>query len=151
MLTAEELTFLEDDLKAFLIVNQLDGDTWEKLNEESPEKAEETIAIFSDAVLQIVYEKVQFLEFRSPDACLVFACEGDKMKVISLNLKPDCKGDLSTPEAIHELLVKQPELLTWFQSEKKYFLPRELEIHQMIEQGCVNSSVEFWEALERLF
>jgi hypothetical protein len=35
-LTQEELTHLEGDLKAFLIINGIDGEAWEKLNQESP-------------------------------------------------------------------------------------------------------------------
>jgi hypothetical protein len=38
-LTQEELTHLEGDLKAFLIINGIEGEAWEKLNQESPEKA----------------------------------------------------------------------------------------------------------------
>ena len=39
MLKADELSALEGDLKAFLIVNGIDGSIWERINNEEPEKA----------------------------------------------------------------------------------------------------------------
>lgn len=154
MLTHEELTHLDEDLKHFLIVNGVHDTEWESLNANSPEKATELVGVFSDTVLQKVYEKLKYLEFRSPDSCLVFHCDADKMTVIALNRKEGGAPqaiDLSTPDGIHDALVNQPDKLTWFRSEKAYTSERELEIHQMLEQGCVVSTADFWESLQQLF
>ena len=74
MLTADELVPFEEELKQFLIVNGVHGDEWEQMNRDTPEKAIELVELFSDTVLQKVYEKIEFLEFRSVDSCLVFHC-----------------------------------------------------------------------------
>lgn len=97
MLSTEELAHFEEDLKQFLIVNGVHGDEWEQMNRETPEKAIELVGLFSDTVLQKVYEKIRFLEFRSADSCLVFHCLSDRMLLIAIQgTKPEV--DLSTPE-----------------------------------------------------
>lgn len=148
ILSQEELSLLENDLKQFLIVNHVYKEEWAEINVKNPALAAELIELFSDNVLQIVYEKIRFLEHRSVDSCFVFKCDPDKLELIAIQKKDATSDvDLSTPESIHEALTKKPEQLTFFRNEKPYAQQRELEIHQMLEQGCVNSTESFWDAL----
>ena len=147
ILTDEELVHLEEELVQFLIVNGVDGTAWKKMNLESPNQAIRLVELFSDTVLQKVYENIRFLEFRSPETCMIFNCGKDELELISIQRK-NSSLDLSTPEKIHQCLVESANGLSFFQSKKSYTLNRELEIHQMLEQGCVLSTSEFWEALK---
>jgi hypothetical protein len=63
---------------------------------------------------------------------------------------PNSPVDFSTPESIHEALVKFPNEITFMHSEKKYNDVREKEIHQMLEQGCLNSTASFWNSIEEV-
>ena len=148
ILSDEELAHLEDDFKQFLIVNGVHDDEWREMNDSDGEKALSLVSLFSDAVLQKVYEKVKFIEHRSPNACMVFKLGEDKMDLISI-ASSEKETDLSTPESIHDALVKMPEKLQFFRSTKSYVKDREMEIHEMIEGGCVNSSEAFWILLEK--
>jgi len=150
ILTNEELLPLEEDLKAFLIVNGVDGSIWEKMNENEPDKAVELIELFSDVVLQKIYEKIRFLEKRSKNSCMVFKLGTNTIELISLQLKPESTCDLSTPESIHVALTKHSSEITYFKTSKKYSAEREVEIHQLIESGCVLSNETFWILLERV-
>lgn len=150
LLTQEELELLSQDFTAFLIVNGVHNEEWVQLNAEDPEKATTLVGLFSDAVLQIVYEKMRFAEFRSTDSCMVFHFKPDELEMISLNRKAGSGADLSTPGSIHEALTKRPGELTWFKTAKPYEEAREMEIHQLLEQGCFVSSEEFWDALEKV-
>lgn len=150
VLTNEELIPLEEDLKAFLIVNGVDGSEWAKINANQPEKALELVELFSDVVLQKVYEKIQYLEFRSNNSCLVFNCTKDSIELISIQSKPESDCDLSTPKSIHEAMTKNADSLTFFKSNKPYNGIREQEIHEMIESGCLLSSKEFWGLLTKI-
>ncbi len=151
LLTDEELRLLEDDLKQFLVVNQVYKEEWEEMNKSKPDLALEMIELFSDNVLQIVYEKVKFLEHRTTDSCFVFNCGAEKLELIAIQKKnPTDLVDLSTPEGIHDALTKNANLLSFFTNEKPYSQVRETEIHQMLAQGCVNSTVEFWNALSEI-
>lgn len=150
MLTQEELEHFEDELKQFLIVNGVDAQEWELMNISNKEKAMELVALFSDTVLQKVYQKIKYLEHRSKSSCMVFKFGQKHTELISINAKADTKIDLSTPESVHEALVKHPAQLTIFKSQKEYSGCREDEIHQMLESGCVNSTAEFWNMLEKV-
>lgn len=147
MLSDEELKHLEGDLKAFLIINGLEGDSWKKLNEEDPDKALALVELFSDQVLQTVYEKVEYLELRTPESCLVFKLNKDELLLISLNRLAGSTIDLSTVEGVHDALVNHFRELQCFTSKRSFTKERELEIHQLISEGCVLSTAEFWDAL----
>lgn len=147
LLTNEELSHFEDDLKQFLIVHGVHGEEWAELNKSNPDKAIQLVGIFSDMVLQKVYEKIEFLEFRTVDSCLVFHCLPEKMELISIQRIEDSNADLSTAESIHEILSTKPQELSFFRSEKLYNQERELEVHRFIEQGCIVSNRAFWDAL----
>lgn len=148
MLTREELEIFEEDLKHFLIVNGVHAEEWEKMNREDEEKATALVGLFSDMVLQKVYEKLRFIEHRSKQSCMVFHLLETGIELISLNAKNEAV-DLSTPEGIHAALVDYTESLTFFKSEKAYAKSREEEIHEMLMQGCVNSSEAFWMQLNK--
>lgn len=147
MLSDEELKVFEEDLKHFLIANGIDGSEWEKINKNDPDKAVDLVGIFSDAVLQKVYEKVRFLEFRSAQSCFVFKLRQDKIELIAI--QRNGQVDLSTPESIHDALTNRLAELQFFRSEKGYNLNREAEIHKMITDGCVPSHEAFWMQLEK--
>lgn len=147
MLSTDELQHLEPELKQFLIVNGIDGDTWRKLNQEEPDKAVKLVEVFSDSVLQRVYERVRFLEHRSNQSCMVFRMEADHIQLIAIQAE---EGDLSTADGIHLALRDNPEKLNIFKSRKDYNRSRELEIHTLLEQGCIHSSESFWDFLQQL-
>ena len=149
MLTKEEQIIFDEDFKAFLITNGVHAEEWAEMNKSDVPKATELVELFSDIVLEKVYQKIEYLEYRSVDSCLVFQCTPDDMKLISITPKQKDGTDLSTPESIHEALTKNAQNLTVLKTSKQYSPLREMEIHKMIEQGCVASSKEFWNALER--
>ena len=78
---------------------------------------------------------------------MVFHLCEDKIELISIHRKADSRVDLSTVESIHKALKNDAEHLTFFKTEKNYTKNRESEIHDMIEQGCLLSSSQFWTAL----
>ncbi len=147
MLTKEEMEIFDEDFKHFLIANGVSNEEWLEMNESNIDQATKLVELFSDTVLQKVYEKMQYLEFRSKESCLVFNCLPDSIELISLNAKPNSDVDLSTPDSIHRSMIQYPNKIQFFKSEKKYSTLRELELHRMVEQGCMNSSAEFWNAL----
>jgi hypothetical protein len=147
LLSNEELSALEEDLKAFLIINGIDGSTWENINKTEPQKAIGLVGLFSDSVLQKVYEKIKFLEFRASKTCIVFHCTENEIELISLYLNKDSVGDFSTPENIHQTLINYPTEILASKQSQSYKKSREEDIHQLIEQGCVPSVKDFWVSL----
>lgn len=149
ILTKEEMEIFDEDFKHFMITNGVTNEEWIEMNQSDLEKATALVELFSDTVLQKVYEKLQFIEFRSEDACMVFHCKKENMELISLNKKGG-KADLSTPKTIHNSLTNYPDDLSIFKTEKNYTDSREKEMHQLFEKGCFVSSQEFWDALHVL-
>jgi hypothetical protein len=147
ILNNDELKHLEEELKQFLIVNGVHAEEWEQINKHEPEKALQLVQLFSDNVLEKVYDRIKVLEFRSLGSCMVFHFEDNKIELISVQRKSGSDVDLSTPENIHRSLIHFSDHLTFFKIEKKYSLDRNREIHQMVEQGCYVSSISFWNAL----
>lgn len=149
LLTKEEMEIFDEDFKYFLIANGVSNEEWLEMNNSDLEKATRLVELFSDTILQKVYEKVKFVEHRTEASCMVFKLNEQDIELISLNRK-SVKVSLDTPEHIHEALTKFPEELTIFKSQKQYNTKREEEIHEMISQGCVNSSEAFWVLLEKV-
>ena len=147
VLTSEELSYFDEDFKHFLIVNGIHAEAWLELNKDEPHKAQQLIELFSDTILQKVYEKISFLEFRSPDSCMVFQFKSDLIELITIQKKENSTADLLRPESIHEAFINNADDLTFFKSSKTHTGMREQEIHRMIEQGCVISTAEFWNSL----
>lgn len=148
MLSEEELSHFSEELKQFLIVNGVYAEEWERMNIEAPEKASALVSLFSDTVLQRVYENLKYLEFRSPDSCMLFYLGQDLIHLISIQVKVGSTVDLSTPEGIHQSLTQNPDALSFFKTTKSYNASREEEVHRFLEQGCMPSSVDFWESLQ---
>lgn len=151
LLSDEELNHFAEDFKHFLIVNGVHDAEWKKINAENSALALELVALFSDQVLQRVYEKIEFVEKRTPDSCFVFRLESAGMQLIALQLDAAAPegADLSTPESIHQTILQHPKHLTYFKQKKNYTRAREEELHQLLEQGAVLSSRDFWESLEK--
>jgi hypothetical protein len=146
ILNDEELKALEQEFIQFLVVNHVYAEEWKQINQSEPDKAIQLVELFSDQVLLKVYEKIQYLEFRSKDSLILFYCGNQKIALISVQSKDD-KIDLSTAESIHEALTSQVENLTFFKNERVYTMTREDEIHRLIDKGCIVSTADFWNAM----
>ena len=144
MLTQEELEFFKEEFKQFLIVNGVEAKEWEKMNVSNKEKAVQMVELFSDTVLQKVYGKIKYLEHRTKSSCMVFKFNKKNIELISINVKNGAEIDLSTPESIHEALIKNANQLTVFKTQKEYSGNKVDEVHLMFENGCLNSTASFW-------
>ena len=149
LLNAEEMEIFDEDFKYFLIANGVKNEDWLEMNKSNRAQAQTLVELFSDTVLQKVYEKIKFIEHRSPGSCMVFKLGNEQIDMISINAKSDLVN-LSTPESVHEALSTNDQALTMFRTSKKYSKNREMEIHEMLQQGCVNSSEAFWISLQKL-
>ena len=143
----EELEVFEEDFKQFLIVSGVHAEEWEEMNLSNKEKAVQLVEVFSDSVLQKVYERIQFLEHRSKSSCLVFKLNKENVELISIHTKGDSDLSLETPESIHSAFQENAEALSVFKTEKSFEKTRELEVHKLLQQGCLQSSELFWKSL----
>ncbi|HRO74935.1 MAG TPA: DUF6495 family protein [Crocinitomicaceae bacterium] len=152
ILKDEELASLEEQLKQFLIVNGIYDDEWKRINKEEPDKALDIIEIFSDYVLQIVYENTIYLEKRTPDTVFFFEYGETKANLIAFQKhdKTNAAFDLSEASGVVDALKNHASELHFFQQEKPYTKTRELEIHDMFMNGCSKGTKEFWDLLKKV-
>jgi len=149
VLSDEELQANEQELIQFLIVNGIDGPLWEKMNQEEPDKAVTLVELFSDIVWERLLAKINYLEFRSSNKLFVFHCGPEEIELLALQ-SDFPQVDFSTPERIHESLLKFPDQVTYFTQKKSYIPTREDELFRMIQQGCVRSTDSFFNALKEV-
>jgi hypothetical protein len=140
-LTIEELTAFEPELKQFLILNEIYGDDWEKLNQENPEKAQSLVDIFSDNVLDKVYSKIDFLEKRASKAFSVFSVTNTDIETITIQSN---NLELFTNEQIEVALNKHLAELEIFCGTKKIETTKSDEVFKLIQSGCDLSTYDVW-------
>lgn len=145
ILRDNELKELEPQLKQFLIVNGIHDEEWRRINLEDADKAIELVQIFSDQMLQRYYENVEFLEKRTSDRCLLFHCKKENIEMISFSLKNRDSFDITITEQFQEALADSENFEDYVHGNKNYQGERELEIHEMVEQGCRPIKGDLWE------
>ncbi len=149
MLSNEELLHLEAEFKQFLIVNHIHSDEWKKVNESEPEKAIALVELFSDTVLLKVYEKVECMEFRSKQLFSVYRIYSDKIEAIHVKSE-DAAVSLEKDEEISLAINSNSSKLSIYRAEKKVNPFKEDEVHRLVEQGCIKSTVGVWEQFNLL-
>ncbi|MFY7667412.1 MAG: DUF6495 family protein [Crocinitomicaceae bacterium] len=149
MLSNEELLHLEAEFKQFLIVNQIHSDEWKKINEIEPEKALVLVELFSDTVLLKVYEKIEYLEFRSKQLFSAYRINSEKIEAIHVKSEYDTVT-LEKDDDISLAINSNSSKLSIYRAEKKVNPFKEDEVHHLVEQGCLKSTELVWEQLNLL-
>lgn len=144
-LTLDELKSLEAEFKHFLIVNHLYKEEWETLNKSNPNKAQEIVALFSDTVLEKVYNKIHFLELRLPHSYSIYHLEKESVNTIQIQ-SPEKKHSLEKNEEIEEALNHHYRELDIYFGNKKYEKTKADFVFELIEQGCHLSNETVWHA-----
>jgi hypothetical protein len=73
ILSSDELQELDPEFKQFLIVHGIFDEEWRKINIENADYAIEMVEIFSDTVLEKVYSKISFLEYREKEVLIALS------------------------------------------------------------------------------
>jgi len=140
-LNIEELKALEPELKQFLIVNEMYGEDWEKLNQENPDKAQALVDVFSDNVLDKVYSKFAFLERRVSDAFCVFSVTQTDIETITIQ---STSIELFTNELNGMALNQHLAALEIFCGTKKIETTKSDEVFNLIQSGCDLITFDVW-------
>lgn len=147
ILTTEELKELENEFIQFLVVHGLLGDEWEKLNKENPNEAIELVEIFSDTVLEKVYDSISYLEFRDTNVIVLLAFSAEGIEQIRIQQKNPFELDLSNWQGL-TAAFNSPEKLDAFHGKKHYTINKNNEVHSFVSQGFVPSTSDFWKQIK---
>jgi len=127
-LNVEELHELEKEFINFLVVNGITADDWVAIKENEPVNADEIINQFSDVVWEGVLRGVQYLKKAEKDTVFYFKADKEDIQLIRI-VKLDSKAEQHM-------------------ASKKYSKVRELELFEMIQNGCTISDGKEYQVLE---
>lgn len=152
-LTDEELEALEQDFIQFLASQQISAKDWLNMKANSIDKVHALIDVFSDIVLEKVFNKIEYLQHRSKDSIRVFYCQQDKitmtgMMIADHNIDLRNNDDLKTmsdPKAIKGKIKI-------FQMEKQYKAQKADELFSMIyKDGCQQAEPKLFQMLVDMY
>lgn len=135
-LTLDELKTLETQFVQFLAVNSITGKDWEKIKSSNTPKVEQLLEEFSDVVLGSVIEKAKYLVNVSAQQLLFFEIQevGYNIMGISVSTAMDFMQYPTLQNAI-EAIPDDARLETFF-IQKKYNKAKDLEVFDLMENGC---------------
>lgn len=146
-LQPEELQALEKEFVHFLASAQITGKDWEKLKETELEKANELIDVFSDLVYAKVLRKLKFLEFRDSKNLTIFYCADDKIILLGLRVKESSQLDLNSSDLLSKWNYSESSAVTVIKTEKKYLKEREVEVFELLQNGCLITDEKLFNTL----
>ena len=152
-LTIDELEELEPEFIRFLASNSIAGDDWVKMKKENPRKSNEFIDIFSDLIFERILKKLEHLEFKTVNDMKLFHCLEDKIVMMGLFIEGHTTIDFTkpaSPEKMLKQLKNSSAQLKLYQAEKQFSKQREMELFEMMENGCLISKGELFHTLQQL-
>lgn len=136
-LTTEELQALEKEFIHFLSSAQITGPDWEKMKKNEPDKVNELIDVFSDAVYDKVLSKIKFLEYRDEKTMNIFNCTEDKIILVGLRVKENNPLNLTAPNVFAQWNESNSSAVNVIRTEKNYTKVREEEVFELLQNGCL--------------
>jgi hypothetical protein len=146
-LTGQELKELELEFKQFLIANGIYDLDWKKLNEESPEKAQDLVDLFSNVVLEKALKKIEYIARKTANNLDVFCFQEENAFLVSLSSSGENINFLK--DNWMELLPKNFEEVKYFKLDKR-INNRPKEIFQLLSSGCEIVDAKLYHLLDEL-
>lgn len=138
----DELQGLEKDFVNFLAANSVTSNDWESMKNESPDKAEKMIEIFSDMIFEQTLKKVDYLEQKSAREIRTYHCGQEKLSMIGIVIEGqsslDFRQNLDPQQMMTQLSLSGAQLKL-FKGEKTYKKERNIELFDLMEQGALIS------------
>lgn len=144
LLTKDELENLEPEFIQYLSSNGIDAEKWKSILKNDKIEMDMHIELFSDVVMQKTLEKINYLEHRTSTDIKLFHFEETQAFLFALKSK--------TVDLLELTAISKNELdnIDLFNAQKKYNSTRELEIFELLNQGCTISKGEFYYQLKKI-
>lgn len=146
-LTKEEFEALHEDFIYFLAANTITGDDWVKIKEETPDKAEQLLDMFSDIAWEKVLENTNYVERIGEKEwmCASFGEKDAHMVVLR------SKGGEALPNMLEANEIRdgiKGGSLELLQGNKTYAKLKEQEVFELIQQGGKPSKGENYKKIK---
>jgi hypothetical protein len=141
-LSDEELKPLEEELKQFLIVNHVHAAEWKEMNLNNPEQALHLIELFSDLVLEKVFNKMTHLLIFRDKQLTFFNVEMDTVERLDiLSFNTPFLEDLYS--VLNQLKANPKEFEVYF-GRKRLDIPKADFVFQTMNNGAEILAPDFW-------
>lgn len=135
MLSLQELEELKEEFIEFLIVNGIAAEDWERMKSTQKEKSEIILELFSDAVLENVLRKINFIEHRTKNEIRIIQCLSESQVLVGIEVPQELGIDCTDPNSFNETKEFNLQGVKVFTTSKAYLKPREDEIFDLLESG----------------
>jgi len=132
-----------------LVIHALYDEEWRLLAEENPEKAEQFIELFSDLVLEKVYNQVSFLVHFSSTMVSFFDMRNNPLKAYHIK----CTEGLSLQNEndIQQVLLEHFNQLQFYTGEKQLVKDKAEEVFDLIKKGSESCEETYFLKYRQLF
>jgi hypothetical protein len=131
-----------------LIASGLHAEEWSAMNIKDPDKAIEVVGLFSDLILDKVYDKTEFIVHQSSKTLKAF--KFFKEKAILLGV--DYKGNKELPiEGILEFISNNAKEMLIYTSSKSFKeADRNKELHYLVKFGAFAADEKIYNFLSKI-
>ncbi|WP_420459901.1 DUF6495 family protein [Neolewinella sp.] len=154
-LRRDELEEVTPQFVKFLSVNGIDAQSWVRIKEDDPRRADGLILQFSQIVFAGVIERVEYLVQRKPHDLRSYRCGPDKIEMRGLLLSGDTSVDLTdsslAPRQIFVQLRADGATPKLYTAERAYLpIGRDQDIFLRMEEGALIDNGELFRILDGL-
>jgi len=129
-LNLDELKMFHQEFAEYLAVNGIDADFWEKIKKEDTEKTNKILDEFSNVIFNSILLKMEYVQFVTQGSAKYFYYGKEKAVLIGLEGKEIDFRDRKS------ILEGASNGIKYFKTEKKYTKNREVELFEMLRNGC---------------
>ncbi|MGB1205544.1 MAG: DUF6495 family protein [Chitinophagales bacterium] len=152
-LSYEELAGLEKEFVHYLAMYTITAEDWQDLEKNNPQKALTFIESFSDKVFDRVLKKIKYMELFTPTKLRLFKCEPQQISMIVLEAMDTQNIDFTNHDSFLLILKRfqnrENTGVHIYRGKKKYATTRELELFQMLENGCMIAEGKLFEMFDK--
>ena len=154
-LRRDELEEVTPQFVKFLSVNGIDAESWVKIKEDDPRRADGLILQFSQIVFSGVIDKIEYLVQRKPHDLRTYRTGPDKIEMRGLLISGKTSVDLTDsalpPREIFERLSADGATPKLYRAERAYLpIGRDQDIFLRMEEGALIDGGELFELLDTL-
>ena len=154
-LRRDELEEVTPQFVKFLSVNGIDAQSWVRIKEDDPRRADGLILQFSQIVFAGVIERVEYLVQRKPHDLRSYRCGPDKIEMRGLLISGATSVDLTdaslAPRQIFEQLRADGATPKLYTAERAYLpIGRDQDIFLRMEEGALIDNGELFRILDGL-
>lgn len=152
-LTTNELQELSKEFIQFLAAQSITAPDWEKIKVEKIEKRDELIDLFSNIVLERIFNKIDYLEIVTQDELRIFNMNKESGQLLGMKIAHQ-DVDLSD-DAILDDLFKDPQKLLDYKPEfyeltKKYDKTKAEEVFFLLNMGATVTNNTLYSTINSL-